>query len=550
MRFNEYITEKITKKQYKEALKNDNINAGCEFEFYIDDDKRALSSLIDYEHINKLINHSDEEIKEYNDNLTGYFNAIDEMRDKEEEYQEKEDKLTEEIEETGQKIEELDNKIKELTQDLENADTDKEKIKDEINYRENLKDEEYDILDDLKTDLKNYEEELRRIYDGEAFEEIEQEYEPYPHVSKFPTFFNYLIPELEDVVDLRTENDHFYNQELFDIFDKDQEMLDTEDLFYHIFAIRINDLENDSEQNIPAEEEIEQLKFPYDLSDFSVIEDSSLGSNGVEIVTSTEELPDLVTIIKNVFEWIEDIGYTDDSCGFHVHMSMDAPYKLDPLKLILFTEEGRIYKDFEDRMFNRYAINIKQGHFDSRSPFTIEHIKEFTEKSSITKSLNFDKFIGVHLVDLKNNHVEFRYMGGKNYHNKYKEVEEVIANYAYWLSIACDPDYKKKEYIKKLNRMVNYYNALYLYNLLQFFRNDAQEFFDTYKRYDKVPEKILIKIFEKISKPYMKSLKALPTFDNYTIKNNNLKDSIIKNSYYLVDEFKEEVLNYIKKKKR
>src|SRR6056297_1722445 len=87
-------------------------------------------------------------IKEYNNNLTGYFNAVDEMRDKEEEYQEKEDKLTEEIEETGQKIEELDNKIKELTQDLEDADTDadKEKIKDEINYRENLKDEEYDIL--------------------------------------------------------------------------------------------------------------------------------------------------------------------------------------------------------------------------------------------------------------------------------------------------------------------------------------------------------------------------------------------------------------------
>jgi len=34
--FADYLNEKITKKEFEDVLKNDNILSGCEFEFYLD----------------------------------------------------------------------------------------------------------------------------------------------------------------------------------------------------------------------------------------------------------------------------------------------------------------------------------------------------------------------------------------------------------------------------------------------------------------------------------------------------------------------------------
>jgi hypothetical protein len=548
MKFKEYMIEKITKREYKKALENDNINAGCEFEFYIDEDKRGGSSIFDRSLIEQLIKKSDREIEDFNMKVDKYQDEVKELYDREKELEEEINDIDNDISVIEKEIEETEEKIDSIKEDINDLGLDDDQIdKDNLKKLKYLIDRHKDIINTLKNDIdkledkkRDIEEEYEDIKDGKAQEDLIEKYEPYPSVHEFPSFFD-LVDEFASVDAVYRETDKYYNEQLFDIYKRYSEIEKTEELFSMFFNYYPEDLMETFKGDTPTEEEIEELDFPYNLSNFDVIEDSSLGDNGIEIVTSTEELPDLIEIIEEVFKWIDKIGYTDNSCGFHVHMSMDKPYKLDPLKLLLFVEEGRIYKDFEERMFNEYAINIKKGHFDSKTPFTIEHIKEFAEKKSITKSLNFDKFIGVHLVDLKANHVEFRYMGGKDYHRKYKQVEEVIANYAYWLSIACDPEYKKKEYIKKLNKMVNYYNALYLFNLLKLFKSDVEDLFKEYK----VPENKLIKIFEKISKLYMESLKALPKFNNYNIKNKNLKDSVSLKSNELTDKFKKEVKKYI-----
>jgi hypothetical protein len=120
----------------------------------------------------------------------------------------------------------------------------------------------------------------------------------------------------------------------------------------------------------------------------------------------------------------------DDSCGFHVHLSMKSKYPIDPLKLILFVEEDKIYKEFEDRIGNSYAKSIKDAHIN-KLDLSIDDLRKLAKKEKLEKNMNLEKYLGLHLIELDKNHVEFRYMGGKDYHKKFKEIRELIINYAF-----------------------------------------------------------------------------------------------------------------------
>jgi len=66
-----------------------------------------------------------------------------------------------------------------------------------------------------------------------------------------------------------------------------------------------------------------------------------------------------------------------------------------------------------------------------------------------------EHYDAIRLIDPKTGHVEFRYMGSGGYHNKYDDVKRTIGVYAHNLSLAVDPEYKRKEYILKLQRITN-----------------------------------------------------------------------------------------------
>jgi hypothetical protein len=46
-------------------------------------------------------------------------------------------------------------------------------------------------------------------------------------------------------------------------------------------------------------------------------------------------------------------------------------------------------------------------------------------------------------------------MGGSGYHKMWNEVKTIIARYAYYLNLACNPEFKKKEYIRKIFRIMD-----------------------------------------------------------------------------------------------
>lgn len=193
--------------------------------------------------------------------------------------------------------------------------------------------------------------------------------------------------------------------------------------------------------------------------------DGSLGVTGCEVVSPIIPLPEFLDLCPKLFKMIDELGgVVDDSCGLHISMSIkginNLGDKLDVLKLSLFTDEGYIYKYFDSRRFNDYA--------ESAHSITFKHMTGSTEekKKFVRKLVDINRLkkeygkshydaINIEHLQTKNEYIEFRYMGGANYHKKWDRIKLIVAQHAYAMSLACDPDFKNKEYQLKLTRLAN-----------------------------------------------------------------------------------------------
>ena len=527
MRLKEYLQEKTNKKEFETSLNNENIKAGCEFEFYLDQYNNLFTSSEPDPHLIRLRDEADQEVIDANKAIDDYHKA---MEDLEEEY----DANGEKLDEKEDKKSELEDKLSNLKDDqmgLDNSDDEYNDIQDQI---DKIK-KEIKSIDDEIYDL---EEEIRLYDNDDKRMDLEEEYDAIPSTYSLSSYYDLLNELYENGFwygDIG-ESDDSFNQQCLNWYE-DGEVQDIEsfigftleDLFQEM-ADSGDGFDEDDVRNLIEND----LGFPFSIDGWEVKPDESLGDGGVEIITPIEKVGDLVDIIKDVFDWIDDEGYTDNSCGFHVHMSMDTKHEIDPLKLLMFIEEGKIYENFEDRVMNTYAKSIRKGHFDKLEPFTYDNLKTLIKKEKLDKKMNTEKYLGIHLIELEKNHVEFRYMGGKNYHKKFDDVRNIIANYAHWLSIACDPDYKRREYIEKVARLTNYYNYLYIFHYIQVFLKVSNNFPKTEvgTSWNKWKKLLDIEI-----KPYKQSLKALPKPKVSSKKTaTSIKDLAFKKS---TDDFKE-----------
>lgn len=197
-----------------------------------------------------------------------------------------------------------------------------------------------------------------------------------------------------------------------------------------------------------------------DIRRWVIEQDGSLGGYGMEIKSPILSLKDFVDICPKVFDWIDDMtGYTDGSCGFHIHMSLrnvpDLSKNLDLVKLMMFTDEGYIYNLFPERIDNQYTESMKRK-LKSEN-ISNEDMKKFIDTKKLNTKIAESHYNAINWEGLSDDkqHIEFRYMGGLNYHKKWREIKTIVAQYAYNLDLACNPNSHKKEYIKKIQRMIN-----------------------------------------------------------------------------------------------
>jgi len=470
-RFKEHrLIEGISGSQIKAALRDQSVIVGLEFEYFDNNMADGIIQQPDFEgNLDKLASQFDQLKKEVADTkreTTGDF----------------EDEMKTEIGYT------VENKQKEIT-----------KLKDELQTTPDTFERE-EIDDEIK-ELKTSITALKKIKKEDAIIEwAEEQNIDYDFVERnpyaMPVVPNDLVAWWEDYhnIDYDSISQSIYSAILYD----------EEDDFYNLPNPRDKAIEEgfeDWEERAQACLAQQDLPFSnYSLGDtqkggggdiWSIVSDSTLHPDGgVEIISPQMSIVEAATMVPKVFAFIKKHGDTPSAdYGLHVHMSYagaNMKKKLDVLKMMLFMDEGWIAKNFDDRVDSEYAQSMLslldksfaqdwwEEDFDveltmaANKPVYPRHKKPDPIKILTTykprkywKQFKAGKYIpssshynSVNWESLEEGHMEVRWLGGKGYHNKWNEVKEAMGRFANAMLLGLDPEYMKKEYIKKLYRLI------------------------------------------------------------------------------------------------
>lgn len=144
---------------------------------------------------------------------------------------------------------------------------------------------------------------------------------------------------------------------------------------------------------------------------FSLTSDASIalnfdGERAVELVTPVWPLSRSYAKLWKIFEWMKESGAnTNYSTGFHINLSIPRMH-IDPLLLVKYTNDKLWLRKFH-RLYNVYCV--PQG----RTKKGLKICEKF-------KSINFSH----------QNYIEFRIVGGADYHLHRNKVFAAINHFA------------------------------------------------------------------------------------------------------------------------
>jgi hypothetical protein len=187
---------------------------------------------------------------------------------------------------------------------------------------------------------------------------------------------------------------------------------------------------------------------------------------GLEIVSPPLPLEQALEKLQQVTNWAnspEGNAYTNSSTG--LHMGVSVPFKggdVDYLKLILFLGDEYVLKSFgrEANTYTKSAMskfreNIKGGRADPMGVIKLmQHgLLELAHKE-IQKGVGEGKYTSAHI---QKGYIEFRSAGGDWLAEGDAEpgkLENTMLRYARAMQIAANPGEERKEYAKKLYKLV------------------------------------------------------------------------------------------------
>ena len=208
--------------------------------------------------------------------------------------------------------------------------------------------------------------------------------------------------------------------------------------------------------------------------------DSSLDADdsenmSVEIVSPPMPLEECLAKMEQFFEWAEGNGaYANGSTGFHMGVSL--PQKggdVDYVKLALFLGDEHVLKEF-GRSSNHFCeaamkkIRNRVKGDKERVSGALELMRhnliELAQKSLEVSNQGFGKYTsinpqgGVQDTDPTRNrsakYIEFRSAGGTNYFEDIGKLQNTLMRYAKAMHVASRPDLERKEYYKKLYKLI------------------------------------------------------------------------------------------------
>jgi len=167
---------------------------------------------------------------------------------------------------------------------------------------------------------------------------------------------------------------------------------------------------------------------------FKLEPDYSGGKKMCELVTGPMKYSEARNIIIKMFEWIQMNGYTNDRCSIHANVSIDPNKISTPIpisqmnfaKFILSFDEDKTFQVFPKRKGSVYARSI-----DSIRPnkiFFYTANNQNLGRNTLTLPVD-EKYYGVNFLKAEKNYLEYRYMGGKGYEKKTRQILDLINYY-------------------------------------------------------------------------------------------------------------------------
>lgn len=209
--------------------------------------------------------------------------------------------------------------------------------------------------------------------------------------------------------------------------------------------------------------------------------DSSLDADDsdnmpVEIVSPPMPLEECLRQMENFFAWAESNGaYANSSTGFHMGVSL--PHRggaVDYVKLALFLGDEHVLKDFgrSGNHFCEAAIKKIRGRVKGNKEavgnaleLMRNNLIELAQKALEINNHGFGKYTSINPQGGNDNtnpakergakYIEFRSAGGSNYFEDIDKLKNTLLRYAQAMTIAADPSAERKEYYKKLYKLIS-----------------------------------------------------------------------------------------------
>ena len=193
-----------------------------------------------------------------------------------------------------------------------------------------------------------------------------------------------------------------------------------------------------------------------DKNHFKIEPDLSLGADGVELITGPLAYINSKIILLKILKIIQDFGRTDDKCSIHINISFDKEQTtntldfLNPLKIILKMDEDLVYNYFPHRKDNFYAKSVKKI-----IPFKDYDFSEVGSNLLINcLELPETRYYGINLKNMGAGRLEFRYIGGVDYHKRTDEILELM-DYFILLTADCINTKLDEEDMKNLKEYMS-----------------------------------------------------------------------------------------------
>lgn len=167
-------------------------------------------------------------------------------------------------------------------------------------------------------------------------------------------------------------------------------------------------------------------KMKVDNNNFKIEPDLSGGYDMIELITGPMHYNNAKLILLKILNFLKKYANTNEKSSLHINISFDDQskniQKVNLLKIILNVDEDIIYDKFPERKNNFYAMSVKN----------IIPFKDFDFIGSASNIIENNielpdtKYRGINLNKVKDGRIEFRYIGGNNYHLKSKDILELL----------------------------------------------------------------------------------------------------------------------------